>query len=49
MANVTRRPVGEVIRGTVPFFLLMVLLLSFVTYVPAITTWLPNLVFGVPS
>jgi C4-dicarboxylate transporter DctM subunit len=49
MSNVTRRPVGEVIRGTVPFFLLMLVLLVLVTYVPAITTWLPNLVFGRPS
>ena len=46
MSNVTRRPVGEVIRGTVPFFVLMLLLLVLVTYVPAITTFLPNLVFG---
>lgn len=46
MANVTRRPVGEVIRGTVPFFLLMLGLLLLVTYVPAVTTWLPNAVFG---
>lgn len=46
MSNVTRRPVGEVISGTVPFFVLMLLLLVLVTYVPAITTFLPNLVFG---
>lgn len=46
MANVTRRPVGEVIRGTLPFFLLMVLLLIVITYVPIITTFLPDMVFG---
>ncbi|SPF77941.1 TRAP transporter large permease [Pseudoprimorskyibacter insulae] len=46
MANVTRRPVAEVIKGTVPFFLIMLCLLILVTYVPAITTWLPNMVFG---
>lgn len=49
MANVTRRPVSEVIKGTVPFFLLMLVLLVLITYVPIITTWLPNLVFGAPS
>lgn len=49
MANVTRRPVGEVIRGTFPFFLLMVGLLILITYVPVITTWLPDLVFGKTS
>ncbi|MCP5265580.1 MAG: TRAP transporter large permease [Burkholderiaceae bacterium] len=46
MANVTRRPVAEVIRGTAPFFLLMLGLLVLVTYVPEVTTWLPNLAFG---
>lgn len=46
MANVTRRPVGEVIKGTLPFFLLMLVLLIVITYVPIITTFLPDLVFG---
>ena len=49
MANVTRRPVGEVIRGTLPFFLLMLVLLIVITYVPIITTFLPDLVFGKSS
>lgn len=46
MANVTRRPVGEVIKGTLPFFLLMLVLLIVITYVPIITTFLPDMVFG---
>ncbi|MEC7669070.1 MAG: TRAP transporter large permease subunit, partial [Pseudomonadota bacterium] len=49
MANVTRRPVGEVIRGTLPFFLLMLVLLIVITYVPIITTFLPDRVFGKSS
>ena len=49
MANVTRRPVAEVIRGTLPFFLLMLALLILVTYVPIITTFLPDLVLGKAS
>ncbi len=46
MANVTGRPVSEVLRGTIPFFLIMVGLLLMVTFVPALSTWLPNLVLG---
>lgn len=42
MSNVTGRPVSEVLRGTLPFFLLMLALLLLVTFVPAISTWLPD-------
>jgi len=42
MSNVTRRPVSEVLRGTLPFFLLMLVLLLFVTFVPELSTWLPD-------
>jgi C4-dicarboxylate transporter DctM subunit len=35
-----------VIRGTTPFIILMLFLLIAVTYIPAISLWLPNLVFG---
>ena len=46
MSNVTGRPVGEVLRGTIPFFLIMLVLLMLVTFIPALSTWLPNLVLG---
>lgn len=46
MSNVTGRPVGEVLRGTAPFFVLMLILLLLVTFVPALSTWLPNYVLG---
>ncbi len=46
MSNVTGRPVGDVLRGTVPFFLIMLVLLLLVTFIPALSTWLPNLVLG---
>ena len=48
MANVTRRPVAEVIRGTIPFFCIMLVLLMVVTFYPPLTTWLPELVYGPP-
>ena len=46
MSNVTGRPVSEVLRGTAPFFLIMLCLLMLVTFVPALSTWLPNLILG---
>lgn len=46
MSNVTGRPVGEVLRGTIPFFLIMLVLLMLVTFIPALSTWLPNMVLG---
>ena len=46
MSNVTGRPVSEVLRGTIPFFLIMLCLLMMVTFLPALSTWLPNLVLG---
>ncbi|MBX2835914.1 MAG: TRAP transporter large permease [Gammaproteobacteria bacterium] len=49
MSNVTGRPVGEVLRGTIPFFLIMFGLLMLVTFFPVLSTWLPNLVYGQPS
>lgn len=46
MSNVTGRPVGEILRGTIPFFLIMLGLLMLVTFIPALSTWLPNIVLG---
>lgn len=46
MSNVTGKPVSEVLRGTIPFFLIMLVLLMLVTFIPALSTWLPNLVLG---
>ena len=49
MANVTGRPVSEVLRGTLPFFGLMLGSLgSWSPSVPAISTWLPSLVMDRP-
>jgi len=46
LSSISRAPIGEVIRGTWPFILLMVGLLVLITYVPIISTWLPSAVFG---
>jgi C4-dicarboxylate transporter DctM subunit len=46
LATITRAPLAEVIRGTTPFIILMLGLLILITYVPGISLWLPNRVFG---
>jgi C4-dicarboxylate transporter DctM subunit len=46
LQSITKAPISEVIEGVLPFMLLMLGLLIVVTYVPAISLWLPNLVYG---
>lgn len=46
LTSITDAPIKEVIRGTLPFIILMLILLMLITYIPAISLWLPNLVFG---
>jgi C4-dicarboxylate transporter DctM subunit len=46
MAEVSRAPVGEVIRGTLPFLGAMLCLLIAVVFFPVIATGLPDLVLG---
>ncbi|PTX02998.1 TRAP transporter large permease [Pararhodobacter aggregans] len=48
MSNVTGRPVAEVLRGTLPFFGLMLGLLLLVTFVPQLSTWLPSVLMPRP-
>ena len=43
IASISRTPLAEVVRGTLPFIVLMLGLLLLITYVPAISTWLPHL------
>ncbi|MDN3986318.1 TRAP transporter large permease [Zwartia vadi] len=46
ISNISKIPLAQVLRGTMPFFFLMVGLLIVVTYIPIISTWLPNLLMG---
>lgn len=46
ISNISKIPLAQVLRGTMPFFCLMVGLLIVVTYIPIISTWLPNLLMG---
>jgi C4-dicarboxylate transporter, DctM subunit len=38
--------VGEVIRGILPFAILLLIVLMIIPYVPAQTMWLPQAVYG---
>jgi len=46
ISNISKIPLAQVLRGTMPFFFLMVGLLLVVTYIPVISTWLPDLLMG---
>ena len=46
LSTISTAPVGEVIRGILPFLILLLVVLGIITYVPALTLWLPNAVYG---
>jgi C4-dicarboxylate transporter DctM subunit len=49
LSSISKQPLGTAVRGVLPFLLLMLALLFFVTYVPIISLWLPDLVYGTPK
>jgi C4-dicarboxylate transporter DctM subunit len=46
LATISSAPVGEVIRGILPFLILLLIVLGIITYVPWLTLWLPKAVYG---
>ena len=46
LSTISAAPVGEVVRGILPFLILLLTVLMIITYVPVITLWLPGVVFG---
>ena len=44
LSSVTQVPVTRVIKGVLPFFLPMLAVLLLITFVPALSTWLPSFV-----
>ncbi len=46
VANISKTPLADVIKGTTPLILLMIGLLMLITYVPAISLWFPGLLMG---
>jgi C4-dicarboxylate transporter DctM subunit len=46
LSTISDAPIGEVIRGILPFLILLLIVLGIITYVPALTMWLPHAVYG---
>src|SRR6201993_3066134 len=46
LSTISRAPIGEVVRGVLPFLILLLIVLMIITYVPALTMWLPHAVYG---
>jgi len=46
LASLCDAPTREVIRGILPFLILLLVVLAIITYVPGLSLWLPNLVYG---
>jgi C4-dicarboxylate transporter, DctM subunit len=46
LSTISTAPIGEVIRGIFPFLILLLIVLGIITYVPMLTMWLPQLVYG---
>jgi C4-dicarboxylate transporter, DctM subunit len=46
LSTISDAPIGEVIRGILPFLVVLLIVLGLITYVPIMTLWLPNAIFG---
>lgn len=46
IANISKTPLAEVVRGTAPFIVLMLGLLAVITYIPVFSLWLPGLMLA---
>ena len=46
LSTISDAPIGEVIRGILPFLILLLIVLGIITYVPMLTMWLPQAVYG---
>lgn len=46
LSTISDAPIGEVIRGILPFLILLLIVLAIITYYPPLTMWLPQWVYG---
>lgn len=46
LATISTAPVGEVIRGILPFLILLLIVLMIITYWAPLTMWLPQMIYG---
>lgn len=49
LSSISKQPLGTAVRGVLPFVGLMLALLALITYVPEISLWLPDFVYGKPK
>ena len=45
-SSITEQPVMKVAKGAIPFIILSIIALILITYIPEISLWLPNQVYG---
>jgi C4-dicarboxylate transporter, DctM subunit len=46
LSTISSAPISEVIRGILPFLILLLIVLMIITYVPILTLWLPQVIYG---
>lgn len=46
LSTVSKVPFERICKATVPFIIMFYILLQFITYIPQICLWLPNLIYG---
>jgi C4-dicarboxylate transporter DctM subunit len=46
LSSVATAPIGTVIRGILPFLVILLVVLGVITYWPSLTLWLPGAVLG---
>ncbi|MFC0323632.1 TRAP transporter large permease [Gallibacterium melopsittaci] len=47
--SITEVPIEKFIKDVIPFWALLLIELLLLTYIPTISTWLPNLVYGIAN
>jgi C4-dicarboxylate transporter DctM subunit len=46
LSSIAVAPMGEAIRGILPFLAILLIVLAIIVYVPVLTLWLPDAAFG---
>ena len=46
VADIAKSPLATVAKGTIPYIIGFLVVLMLVTFIPQISLWLPNLVYG---
>jgi len=46
LSSIASAPMGAVIRGILPFLLILLIVLAVISFLPALTLWLPDAAFG---